>query len=132
MPGITLSPGDAGEVMPSLSRNAGTVNSDDFWMIQGGGAIIEIIATDMGVAGSIDTLSIQAKNGDNYDTVRTFTGLAITAAGRYRFRISDNAAASTGSWKAVADDTMPVTGRLQVIHTVNAVVYSVNIHAIGS
>jgi hypothetical protein len=131
MPGAALNPGDGAELLASASRAAATYNSDDFWMLRGGGAIVTVIVTSVGAAGSIDTISIQAKNGDNYDTVISFAAQAIIATGRYRYRIAPGAALAD-LWKGAAQDVMPVTGRVQVIHTVNAMVYSVTVEAVGS
>jgi len=124
-----ISRGKKREVLPLLSRANATIRSEPFALQCGGGIIITVIVTNAGAAGSLDTLNVQAKEGSNYDTIATFTGLAITAAGRHRFRIAPGAtrAAGANAYKGVMEDVVPAELRIQTVHSVNAMTYQVKV-----
>lgn len=133
MSATAINPGERGRVLEPASRPAGTYNSDDYWLIRGGGLLIYLEVTAVGGApGVVTTLNLQAKSGDNYDTVAQFGLLAINAVGRYIFRVSPGAsrAAGANAYKGAIEEVPPTVGRIQVVHTTDVMNYSVKVESV--
>lgn len=129
MPGITLLEGESRSLIDSAANAAGTLNSDPYWLPKGGGLLLTIDLTNAN-GGSIDTISIQAKTGDNYDTVISFPGQAITANGRYLYRIDDGAS-NAGDYKGASENSPPMEGHVQIVSTVATMTYAVSLACLG-
>lgn len=130
MADTAIAAGHGRSLLASASRTPGTYNSDDWVLLDGGGGLIVTLeVTDVGSSGSVDTLSLQAKSGANYDTVVTFGTLAITGTGRYRFQVVPGAAAA-GSYKGSSQSALPYQGRVQVVHTTGTMIYTVRAEAV--
>lgn len=127
-PGVR--PGQSATLLAATSRAAATTNSNPFYLIEGGGAEFTIDITSVGAAGVVTDVNIQKKNGTNYDTVIAFSGLSITATGRYTFRCAPGATA-TGTYAGTSNEYPPVRGRVQTIHTTNAMTFKDQIEAVG-
>lgn len=128
MPGVALHEGTSMPLAASAANAAGTLNTDPYWLVKGGGLLLTIDLTNAN-GGSIDTVSIQAKTGDNYDTVISFTGQAITANGRYIYRIEPGAA-NAGDYKGAAENSPPLEGRVQIVSTVATMTFAVDLACI--
>lgn len=129
MPGIALLEGESRALVDSAANAAGTLSSDPYWLPKGGGLLLTIDLTDAN-GGSIDTISIQAKTGSNYDTVISFPGQAITANGRYLYRIDDGAS-NAGDYKGAAENSPPLEGRIQIVSTGATMTFGVDLACLG-
>jgi hypothetical protein len=133
MSAVSINPGERGRVLDPASRPAGTYNSDDYWLIRGGGLLIYLEVTAVGAApGVVTTISLQAKNGENYDTVAQFGALAINAVGRYTFRVAQGASrvAGANAYKGAIEEAPPTAARIQIVHTTDAMNYSVKVESV--
>lgn len=132
MPDTMIQRGSRKTVMAAASRAPGTFNSDAYALLNSNGIIITVSVTDVGSSGSLDTLSVQAEDNGNYDTIATFATLAITATGRYRFRIAPGSsrAAGANAFKGAAEDSVPATGRVQAVHTTGTMIYSIKVEGV--
>lgn len=131
MPGA-MHRGNRAQLLESQSLAAGTHNTPDFWLIDGGGLIVWIDITAIG-SGVLTDVRIQARVGANYETVAAFAALAIDANGRYGFRIAAGAARAAGAnaYKGAVEDAPPTTGRVQLVTTTGAITLAVKAESIG-
>lgn len=130
---IILHPGEYAEPLAIAARTEDTLTADYRILHEGCGMILLLNVTAVGTpAGQINTINIQAKFGDTYKTVISLTGLAINSADLYVFRIHPGAA-TANAWKAVAQDVVPLEGRIQIDHANNSdsITYGLRIQALG-
>jgi len=115
---VNVTPGSRATLLGKSNKSPATINSSGFNLRPngggGGGGIIYLVVTAVTGGGSISTVNVQARVGTEYLTVMTFGSLAINATGLYAIRIHPGAA-TANSWKAVAQDILPVIGRIQVV-----------------
>lgn len=127
-----INPGQSATLLAAVSRANATINSNTYYLLHGGGMLVTIDVTVVGAGpGVITDVNIQKKNGTNYDTVIALSGLVINATGRYTFRYGPGAAA-TGTYSGTSNEYPPPRGRVQVIHTTNAMTYKVTVEALDA
>src|SRR5262245_11017077 len=123
MAGMAANPGDTVVLLQSLVRPAGVHDSDPYWLLRGGGIIVILDVTDVQLGGTITTVRVQAKSGENFETVAEFPGLAIAVADQYYFRMGPGAsrAAGASAYKGAVEDYPPLSGRVEVVQGTNTV-----------
>lgn len=111
----------------------GTYSSPEFWIAdETPGLLVTVDVTDINGA-TITEVHIQKKSGANFDNIAAFTAQAITANGRYIYRIAPGAARAAGAnaYKGVAEDVAPRTGRVNIVNTVAIPTLTVRVEAVG-
>jgi len=123
--------GDQRLLVESQALPVGTFNSPDYWLPEGGGLLITIDVENIN-GSTITDVNLMSKQGANYDIIWANAAQAINANGRYQYRIMPGStkAAGANSYKGVAEDIPPVTGRIQLVVTVAIPTVSVRIQCL--
>jgi hypothetical protein len=93
----------------------GTLNSPDYWLVNGGGLLITLIVENAN-GGTITDVNLQSQ--------------AITTNGRYQYLIAPGAPGAA-SYKAKLESYPPVTGRIQIINTVAQMTIQLKVESVG-
>jgi hypothetical protein len=115
---------DTGSPLP-----VGTLNSPDYWLINGGGLLITITVENAN-GGTLTDVNLQSRHGSSYDTIWANAAQAITLAGTYQYLIAPGAPGAA-SYKAKLESYPPVTGRIQIINTVAQMTIQVKVESVG-
>ena len=115
---------DSGTLLP-----VGTLNSPDYWLVDGGGLLITL-TVEVPNGGTLTDVNLQSQHGGSYDTVWANAAQAITLAGRYQYLIAPGAPGAA-SYKAKMESFPPVTGRIQIINTVAQMTISLKVESVG-
>lgn len=110
---IQLNPGGRAQLV-SRANHHGTVRSDLYRLLRGGGAIIYVNVTSVADGDQITSVNVLAELNGSVGTVVPFTGLTFNAVGLYILRIHPGAAGTVG-WNKFAQDVMPRSGYLEFI-----------------